>query len=163
MVGKGIDGLTYLDKMELPQAGDVPAPVEEPSKPAPSNEAQRPAGPQETGTSETQSAGVDQSGTSLKKSATESSRQKRGLEHPQKVLRRESRESHSLYRQREAQNPDYGRRIADSLSRGAPQALDDVEHSALLDQVIQAEEEASRPHSVPACLARRKRDCSSDA
>jgi len=100
------------------------------------------------GASQPSGEGGDQSGTSLKKSATESSRQKRGLEHPQEVLRREFGESHSLYRQREAQNPDYGRRIADRLSRGAPKALDDVEHSAVLDQVTQADNEASRPHSA---------------
>jgi len=39
---------------------------------------------------------------------------------------------------REAQYPGYGRRLVERLSKG-PKALDDVDRSALLDRIIQAE------------------------
>lgn len=111
------------------------------------NEAGIPAEEEEVGASQSQGEGAAESGSSVKNAATEAGREARHLDAIKNVARREWGQSWDIAQRKIASKPNYGRNLVDRLSKGAPKALNDVEHAALLDQLIQAENEASRPHS----------------
>jgi hypothetical protein len=140
MVGKGIDGLTYLDKMELPQAGDVSAPVEEPGKPTPSDEAKPATQGEAVRASETPSAGIGSGSEVVSHAATAAGRERYGLDEMRKAAAQSFGKSWQLGQAKLARNPNYIQKIVDKLSK-KPDVLNAEDHAALIEHVLQTTSE----------------------
>jgi len=137
--------------VEVRPSGDVSAPVEEPKNAGSSNEAKPAPQEKEVGASQPKGSGEPKVGEDITRASTESGRAGYGLPEARKTARKEFGKSWDEAQAELARNPKYAENIVDRLSK-RPQALGDKEHAALLDQHIQAQNEASRPHSAPSAV-----------